>query len=463
MKKTFQRIGCMALTAAMAVALAACGTTNDKEMKEAKIWMGVGHSKQFWEQKVEEYNKTKSKQTGVKLILETKTDDSYNQAVEIAIQSNQLPEFYFSGMCQKSVEADVVYPISDLPGMEEIIEKYKPYMVENVNNIGEDVYNLPFGMTTRGLIYNKDMFKEAGLVDEKGEAKPPRTYDEVREYAKTLTNPAEQKYGIVFPVKWSSWIESDIATLSIPSTGKVRGYNPVDGTFDYSGYEPVLKMIQGIKADESYYPGAEGLDNDPARARFALGNIGMKVAYSFDVGVFNTQFPAEMDWGVAPLPVADPENCYNQPAVVGLSVMASKTGVEKIGEEAAADIIKFLYSDESIKELYKQGLEIPCIWDMVKDVEPNEGLKGWSEFAEMAKISTVIKNEMPTDTKGFETFNDVILNRIWANGEEPAPVLAERTKIANDGIKKYQEAHPEIDYSIYIDEEWNEKIRRESY
>lgn len=143
--------------------------------------------------------------------------------------------------------------------------------------------------------------------------------------------------------------------------------------------------------------------------------------------------------------------------------MASKTGVEKIGEEAAADIIKFLYSDESIKELYKQGLEIPYIWDIVKDVEPNEGLKGWAEFAEMAKISTVIKNVMPTDTKGFEAFNDVILNRIWANGEEPAPVLAERTKIANDGIKKYQDAHPEIDYSIYIDEEWNEKIRREIY
>ena len=37
--------------------------------------------------------------------------------------------------------------------------------------------------------------------------------------------------------------------------------------------KPAIEMICGIKADKSYYPGAEGVDNDPARARFAEGNI----------------------------------------------------------------------------------------------------------------------------------------------------------------------------------------------
>ena len=81
----------------------------------------------------------------------------------------------------------------------------------------------------------------------------------------------------------------------------------------------------------------------------------------------------------------------------------------------------------------------------------------------MAEISTVVGSAMPSDTKGYEAFGDVIINKIWTAGEEPASYLAERTQIANDGIKKYQETHPERDYSIYIDEEWNEKIRRDEF
>ena len=463
MKKKMKRlIASVAALVVLASAFSGCGTSTSG-MKEAKIWMSVGHSKQFWEQKVEEYNKTRAKETGVRLVLETKTDDAYNQAVEIALQSNQLPEFVALGACEKGVELDALYAISDLPGMEEMIEQYKPYMRDTVHKMGDKVYSLPFGMTTRGLIYNKDMFKEAGLVDENGEAKPPKTYDEVREYAKILTNPAEQKYGIVFPVKWTSWVDSDIATMSMPSSGRIRGYNPMDGTYDYSVYEPVLKMIQGIKADESYYPGAEGLDNDPARARFATGNIGMKISYSFDVGVFNTQFPAEMDWGVAPLPVEDTAKCYNQPAVVGSTVMVSKAGVEKIGEEAAADIFKFLYSNECIGQLYKEGLELPCIWEMADGIEPNEGLKGWDEFARMASISTVMGAFMPSDTKGAPGVGSFIINEIWTEGNDPAPLLEQATKTINEGIPVYQKDHPEFDPSTCIDLEWENKIRRDNF
>ena len=460
---TFKRIAsAVSVCAVLAGTFAGC-SGGPQETKEAKIWMNVGHSKTYWEEKVDEYNRTESKKSGIKLVLETKTDAAFQQAIEIAMQSNQLPEFYFTGSCMESDETGVAYPMSDMPGMEEMLEKYKPYMQEEVHKVGDKIYQLPFGMTTRGLIYNKDMFKAAGLVDENGEAKPPKTLDEVREYAKVLTDESKQQYGIVYPIKWTSWVESDIATMTMPSTGKIRGYDPVSGTYDYSVYEPLLKLVQGIKEDGSYYPGAEGLDNDPARARFALGNIGMKISYSFDVGVFNTQFPAEMDWGVAPLPVVDPENCYNQPAVVGSSIIASKTGVEKIGAENAANIIKFLYSDESIAELYKRGLEIPCIWDIAKDVEPVEGLVGWKEFAQMADISTVVGSSMPSDTKGSTGLGEIIINKIWTAGEDPAPYLAERTQLQNDGIKKYQDLYPERDYSIFIDTEWNEKIRRDEF
>jgi len=463
MKKTVKRFVSFVCVAGMCFSLVACKENVETGKKTATIWMNSGHSKLYWEEKVDEYNRTLGKKSGIKLVLESKTDDTYTQALEIAMQSNQLPEFYFAGNCEESDELNVAYPLSDLPGMEDMIEKYRPYMRETIHKMGDKVYQLPFGMTTRGLIYNKDMFKAAGLVDENGEAKPPKTLEEVREYAKLLTDESKQQYGIVFPVKWSSWVDSDIATMTMPSTGKIRGYDPSTGVYDYSVYEPILNMVLGIKKDGSYYPGAEGLDNDPARAKFSTGAIGMKISYSFDVGVFNTQFPATMDWGVAPLPVADPENCYKQPAVVGSSIMVSSSGVEKLGEETAAEIMKFLYSDESIAELYKQGLEIPCIWDIAEGIEPNSGLKGWAEFAEMSKISAVISSPMPMDIKGHDGIGTIIINKIWGAEEEPKAYLDNMSKIVNEGVKKYQDTHPERDYSIYIDEEWNEKIGRNEF
>ncbi len=461
-KRSLAALGAVAIIAG---ALSGCGgNSGGKDMKTATIWLSYGHSKDYWEEKVNDFNKTIGKDLGVNLALECKTDSSYNQAIDVAMQSNQLPTFFDNGSCQKVDELGVGYPINELPGMEETIAKYEHLMQHNVHRVGEKIYALPFCMTTRGLIYNKDMFKAAGLVDENGEAKPPKTYDEVREYAKKLTDKSKDQYGMIFPLKWGAWVESDILTVSNANSGYLKGYDPKTGTYDMTVLEPVINMIMGIKEDGSAYPGAEGLDNDPARAKFSTGNIGMKFGYSFDVGVLNDQFPMEADWGVAPLPVESTDKCYNQPAVVGSSAILSKAGVEEIGVEAAAAIYKFLYSDESVAELYKRGKDLPCLWEIVEDIEQTDDMpNGWAEFAKMTEISVVDRNPMPMKLEGSEKITDIVINRIWTNGEEVAPLLKDYTERVNKGVQTYKELHPEKDYSIYIADNWEDLVRRESY
>lgn len=50
-------------------------------------------------------------------------------------------------------------------------------------------------------------------------------FDEVREYAKILTDNDKHEYGIVFPVKWTSFFESEVHTLSYSTAGHGI-YNP---------------------------------------------------------------------------------------------------------------------------------------------------------------------------------------------------------------------------------------------
>jgi len=214
----------------------------------------------------------------------------------------------------------------------------------------------------------------------------------------------------------------------------------------------------GIKEDGSYYPGAESLDNDPARALFADGRIGMKFAYSFDVGVLTDQFPAECDWGVAPIPVADPNKCYMQTASYGSTVMVSKNGVENLGEEVCAEIIRYLYSDETRIELFEQGYSLLVDGSLADQAELADGVhEAWLEFAELAKISIVACSPIQSKVEGNGA-TAVIKEEIWTGNADIATALQDLTDRSNAGIKVYQEQNPDVDQSDRYDPDWNEKV-----
>jgi multiple sugar transport system substrate-binding protein len=56
------------------------------------------------------------------------------------------------------------------------------------------IYGLPRGANTIALYYNADMYREKGLDPDN----PPKTWDELYEAAKALTDPAANVYGIAF-------------------------------------------------------------------------------------------------------------------------------------------------------------------------------------------------------------------------------------------------------------------------
>ncbi len=52
----------------------------------------------------------------------------------------------------------------------------------------DGLYAFPISAYSMSLFYNRSLFKEAGIVDENGEANPPDTWDEFVEAAKKITN-----------------------------------------------------------------------------------------------------------------------------------------------------------------------------------------------------------------------------------------------------------------------------------
>ena len=459
MKSFFNRaVAIISAVLIVATMLSGCGkekSTTANEITEVHVWSGERHSKSAFVKLVEEYNNTIGAKKGIKIVYEVKEGD-VGKNIELALQSNQAPEIFQGGSLAKMAESGYIAAIDDLPGGQEILKKYSPYIRDFYNRYNGKTYNLPFGSTVNGIVYNKDMFKKAGIVDKNGEAKPPKTWKEVREYAKKLTNDKNNEYGFIFELKDGNFFGSNVESASMPSVGH-RAYNPVKGEYDYGVYKDVIETILGIKKDKSYMPGAESLDNDRARARFSEGNVGMKIAYSFDVGVYNDQFPAKCDWGVAPMPVVDENETYKQGYDIGSGFYVNATVLENENIDKIMEAYRWLNSDELFVELYKQCLYIPYNVDIVKDVKLKDAKKGWEEFKEILEISVLTPVNRKKDITGFPKPEEDFLNLVWPGKMSVDEFIEKHNKISNDGIKTYQEMYPEYDGESYIIPDWNTK------
>lgn len=459
MKKMFRILSVVITVMLLAGMLGGCGgetgmVTEENGFTVVNVWAGDPHARIAYDTAVYEFNETIGKENKIKLVYESK--DNISDALTVALQTDQAPQIFSSGDVAEYSEQGYITPLDDLKGGKELIEKMQKYLIDGKQVYKGKTYSLPYASTTRGLIYNKDMFKEAGLVDENGEPTPPKTMAEVREYAKILTDKSKGKFGIIFPMKWLGLFDCDILPVVVASTG-TDGFDFTTGKYDYSGYKEVLEIYKGIQEDGSFMPGEAGLDNDTARARFAEGNIGMKFAVSWDVGVLNDQFPAKCDWDVAPVPVLNPDETYLQPMTANTGYKISSKAVEQVGEDALMCVYEWLNSDDLARRTYELGVNLPMDFSVVENVSSKDFKKGWEGFAKLSQISTTLPAKPNADTSGETDFPTNFFNSVWPGKMSVDEAIKEADRVMNEGTQKYYEIHPETDPKSYIIPDWSIK------
>lgn len=459
MKKTTKILSLLLAAAISASLFSGCGTKSASDVEEVQVWSHNSHSKEVMSELIDEFNKTKGAKIGVKLIYTVKESD-IQQAAEMAFESGQGPDFISQISIEKNRTNGNIMAIEDIKGGKEWIETYPPESYDSLSFKGKDgkVYKLPHDVLTFGVVYNKDMFKKYGIVDKNGEPTPPETFEEMREYAKRMTNPKEQDYGIILPMKWGGFVSTDVLSLLLGSTG-MSAYNCLEGRYNFDGLKPILEMYCGMIEDKSVFPGGESLDNDMARAYFAERNIGMKLAGSYDVGVFNSQFKAKCDWGVAPYPVADKNNRYKQYMVASGGYAVSAKAVERLGDETALEILKFLYSEELAQKLYAKGMNLCYNPKICENVKVEDGLTGWKEFAELAEISTGGYDSADIDLTGQKSVAAVITEDVFTGNVSIDDAIADLNKRFNEGVKKYYADNPDQDINDRIKQSWDTKLK----
>lgn len=122
-------------------------------------------------------------------------DDTVTK-IQTAIQGGTPPDVFVSLATQRFTMASsgMARPLDDLIAAEG--EAGKAYIADFLEGFMEDsyvegkIYSIPFQRSTEIVYYNKDAFREVGLDPER----PPKTWDELVEYGKKLTN--DKRYGV---------------------------------------------------------------------------------------------------------------------------------------------------------------------------------------------------------------------------------------------------------------------------
>ncbi len=415
-------------------------SADEGQVEHIVVWSDNAHEQSVRDRQVAEFNETIGKELGI-VIDYTVYGTDYADAMQVAMQAEDGPDLFrpssssFAGF----VQAGKAVPISDLKGSESLLAKYnQDELVVGDQVFDGKVYTLPYSLTSYKMIINQDLFDQAGIKE------PPKTWDEVREDAKLITEAANgAAYGYFLALK-SGWCQDHyIYSVSAPDMGHF-GYDAVSGTYRYADGLPIIKNLLGMIEDGSMFPGFETLDADTARAQFSAGTIGIVMAASFDVAVYTDQFPATCKWVVCDPPAFTEEGYQYKEMVtavdlLGVTKMALKKDTAKV-----AKVLEWFYEDENLVEMYEQGMYIPFSTKVVSMAKESD-VYGWKEFSTFKDDQIIIRMADPKGMLKFEGLSArETLAKLLSGGfgdEDPEAVLKELDDRLNAA---FQALDPEV-------------------
>ncbi len=307
----------------------------------------------------------------VRVLMQRMDWGIYYNKLFVAGMGNRAPEVFVihAGNIERFMQADFIRTIDDLVAGKNGMDARD--FSENIWNAVEkngNHYGLPLDVHILGMYYNRALFKKAGIVDEKGEPKPPQTREEFLDALAKLTRDENgdghtDQWGYVF-----TWFYTNIYTYMCQWEGTF--FTPDNSRCLLNSPENVeaLQFCVDLIRKYKYAPPPENFDS-------WIGFRQGKVAIAFE-GIYmleDLKRQKDLDFAGAPLPLLG-----KVPAAWADShILCLKTGLEDKKRDAAWRFMKYL-SDNSLD--WAEGGQVP-VRASLRNTERFRNMKVQWEFA----------------------------------------------------------------------------------
>lgn len=360
-KKCVLKRTALGLTAVMmAASLAGCGSSETKDEpaeggdkkggETITIAASAGWVKDIDKELASKYEE----ESGNKIEWQISPDDQYENVLNSKLSVGEGADIFYirSGITlQKYQPEKYMMDLSD----QEWAGRYTDWAKEGTTYDGKVVQFQTWSVDGWGLLYNKDIFEEAGV------AEVPKDYASFKEACDKIL--AAGKTPIYEPgaAQWhlGTWLSEMTTQTEADSEGFYAGLN--DNSQVFAGQKGLAAALdQLVEMDKAGYFGKDFMANtwEDMAAKMATGDYAMGLVY--------TTFPAEVEavnaeltadkWGMFPVPLNDNKTFGVSAGGIGRCVNKdTKAG------DAVKDYLDFLSQPENLTAYYDARLDLgPC-------------------------------------------------------------------------------------------------------
>lgn len=225
---------------------------------------------------------------------------------------------------------------------------------------GKQVYGIPYDIDTRALFYNKDLLIRGGFVDEKGEARPPKTWEELETMAVALTE--RDKNGRIKRIGFAPHYTNDYGNSWLYLYGWMNGgeFMSKDGRQATLNDPSIVEALGWMKRVYDKIGGIQnvyGFQSDfqlGALDPFLLGKIAMKIDRSYQLGTSLAQYGQNLNYGIAPPPLPAAELAKGRKTVSWMGGWCYSIPSTAKNKEAAWALIRF-FSSERAQKIFSES------------------------------------------------------------------------------------------------------------
>lgn len=245
-------------------------------------------------------------------------------------------------------------PVNDYVS-QEMLDTFLESGFDSVTGEDGKYYGVPWDGSVWGFFYRTDLFEEAGLDPDS----PPRTWEELLDYAKKLTN--GNQYGLAFPA--AGWEPDDYVLPFFWQAGNevvVQEGDSWKATIDNESGLAVANYIYDLtNTHQVMSKTVTGMDWEATMNSFISGNAAMMYNGMWATGSLNANPELDGKWATAPSP-AGPSG----EAVLGYPNTLSITEQSE-HKDIAGQFLEFIFTGDK-----------PTYYDKFAEVT---SVVGWTE------------------------------------------------------------------------------------